>query len=74
MRWRKVDFGLALTILTLVGVIWQAYAKPAEWDHTVKEMAEIRPKVYDHDKQLAVIIERLDEMNTHLAAIDRHTK
>jgi hypothetical protein len=73
-NFRKVDWGILLTLLTLLGVIWQAYAKPAQWDQTVKEMADIRPKVYEHDKQLAVIIERLDEMNLHLAAIDKHTR
>jgi hypothetical protein len=71
MKLRRVDWGLILTVLTLAGVLWTAYAKPASWDQTVKDMMEIKPKVYDHDKQLAVVIEKLSSMEAHLESIDR---
>ena len=71
---RKADVGLILTVVTLAGIIWAGYAKPASWDHAVKEVAEIKPKVAEHSTQLAVITSALIEMQEDLKYLRRHAR
>ena len=68
---RSKDIGLIIGIITLGGLVWKIYAKPIEWDQTVKEMSEIKPTVLVHSIQLAVITDQLSTMNKHLESIDR---
>lgn len=73
MKFRKVDWGLLLTFLTLVGFIWAAYAKTTPWDQAVRDVAELKPMVTNDHIQLEVLIERLKSIDGHLASIDRKT-
>lgn len=73
---RKADWTLILTILTLGGVIWQAYAKPASWDQAVNDMSDMKPRVRSLEIQMAVITDEMSELRSirqHLASIDKKT-
>jgi hypothetical protein len=73
---RKADWTLILTIVTLAGVIWSAYAKPASWDQAVADMADMKPRVRSLELQMAVILDEMSDLKSirqHLASIDRKT-
>lgn len=64
---------IAVAILTIGGMVYIAYSKPAAWDQTVKDVGEMRPKVELHGQQLAAadahyqdIIHRLDQISDKL--------
>ena len=71
---RKADVGLMLTVITIIGAIWVGYAKPSSWDQAVKEVAELKPQVAIHDKQLAVISSVLEDMQEDLKYLRSHAK
>lgn len=70
-RIRKVDIGLLINLLTLGGLLWAFYAHPAKWDQAVTDLAELKPKVEDHGKQLAAIDAQYKDIKEELQAIDR---
>lgn len=63
---RKTDYGLFMTIITLIGALYVGFGKPAAWDQTTKEMEAIKPIVASHEIQLATLKQREDD---HFTAI-----
>ena len=74
---RKTDIGLVLSILLIIGALWKGYAKPASWDEAVAEVAVLKPKVTQCEKdiaeirainttQMTLIIRELDEIHREM--------
>lgn len=72
-KFRKADIVQWLSVLTLGGILWTAYAKAATWDQVVKDMNLIKPKIESQEINTAVLIARLNSIDKHLESIDRKT-
>jgi hypothetical protein len=70
---RKSDWMNILTIATLLGFIYTAYSKAYAWDEGLKNIAEMRPKVENLQIQMAILVDRANSINQHVASIDHKT-
>ena len=68
---RAKDVALLVSILTLGGLVWGMYKKPAEWDQATKEINELRPRVESLEKAIIANSERYGYIVKQLDAIDR---
>lgn len=71
---RSKDIGLLIGILTLCGIVWTAYSKPARWDQTSADLAVIKPIVETHTIKLAVIDNKFDTIIEELKDIKHEIK
>ena len=74
MTIRRSDWVQWLTIVTLFGFIWTAFAKAQSWEQAAKDISELKPKVINHDIQFAVIVEKIASIDKHLQSIDNKIK
>lgn len=63
--------GIAIAAMTLCGMLWAAYSKPAGWDQTTKDVAELKPMVRDHDNRLAIMETHYIHIEDELKRIDK---
>lgn len=71
---RKVDAGLFLSLLLILGAIWKGYALPASWCQAVKDIEYLKPKVEAQGLQIAEIGTALNDMKDDVKFIRRHMR
>lgn len=74
---RKVDVGMILSGLLIVGALYAGIGKPLAWDEAVKDLTDLKPRVEKDEKdiqtlkevnatQMALIIRELDGIHREL--------
>jgi hypothetical protein len=74
---RKVDIGVALSIIMIIGAIYAGFGKPASWDQAVKDVNDLKPRVENEEReiselrainttQMSMIIRELDGLHREL--------
>lgn len=71
---RLADISSVVAMLTLAGMVWAMYSKPAQWDQTSKDMEKIGPTVAQHTTQLAILDERTQQILILVRAINKNTR
>lgn len=63
--------GVAVAIFTLFGMVWAVFSKPASWDQTTRDVAELKPRVQDHSERIAVIEAHYTDIKDSLKQINK---
>lgn len=74
---RKVDAGLVLSILLIIGALYAGFGKPARWDDATDRISKLEPRVDQDEKdiaslrainstQMSMIIRELDGIHREL--------
>lgn len=73
MNWRRSEFISISTLLVVASWIWYASGKSTNWDIAASDISQIKPKVESDERQLSVIVARLEDMQDDLKWIRRHS-
>ena len=76
-HFRKVDLGMFLTIMTIIGVLYAGFAKPEQWDDAAAKVKTFEPRIDKNEKdiaelrgvntaQFALIVRELDGIHREL--------
>lgn len=74
MNWRRSDVISLGTLFTVLAWVWYASAKTTTWDENTTQIKEIKVTEDSQGKQLAVLIDNVDEIKDDLRFLRRHAR